>query len=121
MHITNIPCYKIWETHQLNKTQRGDKGFGSTGRTSAFTKVISTHRVDNKGITYNINKKLEPKQYIQLEELLNEYRADIMATSFEELEGKHPLHEHDIDTGDAKPFKCHLRPLPKAREAWMPE
>ena len=43
MLIIDTPRYKIWETHQLNKTQRGDKGFGSTGSTSAFTKVISTH------------------------------------------------------------------------------
>ena len=44
-----------------------------------------------------------------------------MATSFEEIEGEHPLFYHNIDTGDAKPIYSRARPLPRAREEWLNE
>src|SRR5438046_4533177 len=90
MLILDSPQYKIEEADQLQTTRRETKGFGSTGQTAAVTKVtLNTQHQDNKDFKYDIYPKLIPRQYIELEDLLNEFCPHIMAMSFDELEGKH--------------------------------
>ena len=106
MLLLDYPQHKFYETHQLQDTKRGSKGFGSTG-TNMVTKVLNTKQEDEKvekDFKYDINPRLLPKEQGQLYQLLDKYHNKVMAVSFNEFEGKHSLYYHHINTEDAKPI-----------------
>src|SRR5437588_3963855 len=126
-YVAQLIIHKIYEgdlkeVTELPDTQRGNKGFRSTGINAVILKKEITEvkheqqKTDKTG--YKIGTQLTPEQTDQLRELLKQF-GDIMATTFEDIRVNTPKYYHDIDTGDAKPIKSRPYQVLQAHREWQ--
>ena len=128
-YIAQIVIIKIYEqeleeVQELDETERGQGGFGSTGINAAVLKKEVTEiehkqqKTDKHG--YKISECTTNEQKEQIKKLMHEFE-DILATSFEEIQVREPKYLHDIDTGDHRPIKKAPYRVPPAYRAWQRE
>ena len=110
----------IQEVQELTRTQRGQQGFGSTGRREVAANAVLT-RIEHEEYTskhcYNVNPELTHQQEQQVKTLIKRYE-DIIAISYDDLPADTQI-KHDIDTGDAKPIRQVPYRTPPAYDNWI--
>ena len=123
-HIAQLIIIPIWtgemyEVTELDKTKRGDQGFGSTdvNAVKVITELKHNTQVEDKH-TYAIGTQLTTGQVEQIKKLTHGYE-DIFATSFADIKLRQPKYFHDIDTGDHPPIKRAPYRTPPAYQEWQ--
>src|SRR5262249_2608410 len=120
MLVIPIASPRIQEVEQLNKTQRGSQGFGSTGKgifaAIKITELEHKKTDDQDKHTYTIDEAFPMKS--KLSDILHRYE-DVLATDFKNIHVQEPKYYHEVDTGDAQPIYQKARPLPPAYREWL--
>src|ERR1700748_115143 len=111
---------QIKEVQELTRTQRGGRGFGSTGRREVAANAVLT-RIEHEEYAskhcYTVNPELTPEQEDQVRTTLKRYE-EIIAISYDDLPADTQI-KHDIDTGDAKPIRQVPYRTPPAYDNWI--
>jgi hypothetical protein len=102
MVLIKIATPEVEVVESLEKTQRNEGGFGSTGEGELIS--VKTLKVEQLG-DLHINPELSAEDRRKGEDLLWEFK-DLFITSVEEM-GNTPLAEHEINLKpDARPYYC---------------
>ena len=110
----------IVEVDNLQQTQRGNKGFGSTGVNAVKQAMdLNFNKTDEQNKhTYKLGEKLNPRQQQILKTLLKE-NEDLFALTFHDIQVAKVKTRHEIDTGDHRPFKMAPYRLPPNYSGWV--
>ena len=106
--VLNLPWVEV---SKLSPTTRQAKGFGSTG-------VNNVQQSKEEKHAYKLGKQLTKEQEKQIRDLLEEFE-DVIATSFEDIKGSKVKYQHEIDTGDHKPFRRAPYRIPPNHKKWV--
>src|SRR3954469_10315966 len=124
MVIHKIHEGKLQQVQELDQTNRGSKGFGSTGAHAVVIKKNvnelehKQQKTEKHGYKIGVLPSEEQKQI-----LINLFKQmeDVFAVNFEEIRAKEPQYYHDIDTGDHPPIKMKPYRVPPAYKKWQEE
>jgi deoxyuridine 5'-triphosphate nucleotidohydrolase len=113
------------EVSSLTTTARGKQGFGSTGintvRQDLRKKMEVVHQdTSDDKYAYHLGKDLTPSQEKTIHTLMRSY-SDVLATSFDELQGSNTTYQHTVDTGNHQPIRKTPYRLPPHHKAWVQE
>ena len=113
------PTWK--EVKELPPTQRGTKGFGSTGRINVFKAEATNtkHEEFKDRHCYRMEPTLTKAQEKEVRDMMKEYE-DIIAIRHSDLPAETSI-KHHIDTGNYYPLRQRAYRLPPAYEDWVKE
>ena len=124
----------LQEVKELTKSERGQKGFGSSGA-NFVTKIPRrvfpavnkreitelTHPAEKRDKhSYKIGVQLSGTQADTIKRLLKRFEH-ILAVEFDDLKTFLPKFQHDIDTGDARPIQQNPYRVPTHYQKWVDE
>ena len=110
----------IVEVDELQQTQRGHKGFGSTGVNAVKREMdLNFNKTDEQDRhSYKLGERLNRQQQEILRTLLKD-NEDLFALTFHDIQVADVKTRHEIDTGDHRPIKMAPYRLPPNYKGWV--